>query len=167
MSRKALIAPAVAALATAAVIGAMSAVAGTASNARPQGNLLLGTWQSTVALPAPAPTVHSLQMYSPGGGWVETSDTDPRTRSPMFGSWERIHSQLYAVTGLHYIFDPQTGAYTGKRKIDRTLEVSADGQSYSNVARVTTFDTHGNVVSTFTVHGTGERVPVDRIPDQP
>jgi hypothetical protein len=85
----------------------------------------------------------------------------------MYGSWERVHGRVYASTGVHFLFDPQTGAYVGKRKIDSTREVSEDGQSYSAVSRVTTFDANGNVVGTFTARATSQRLPVDRIPDQP
>ncbi len=165
MFSKALAAFVVAALAAAIAVGGMSAAAGTTT--QPHRNALLGTWQATVVLPAPAPPVHSLQAYSPGGGWVETSDQDPRSRSAMVGSWERIDGRLYASTGVHFLFDPQTGAYLGKNKIDRTIEVAENGRSFSLVARVTRLAPNGTVLGTFTVHGTGERLPVDRIPDQP
>src|SRR3954452_19867225 len=100
----------VAAMSVAVAIGGISAAAGTTAHAKPPGHGLLGTWQATVILPAPAPPVHSVQVYTPGGSWVETSDQDPRTRSVMYGSWERIHGRLYASTGMHFLFDPQTGA---------------------------------------------------------
>ena len=85
----------------------------------------------------------------------------------MVGSWERIHGRLYASTGVHFLFDPQTGAYVGKRKINRTLEVAEDGQSFALVARVTTFDANGNVLGIFAVRGSGERLQVELIPDEP
>ena len=157
----------VAALSAAVAIGGISAAAGTTTKTQPHGHGLLGTWQATIVPPAPQPTVHSLQVYTAGGGWVETADQDPRGRSPMVGSWERIHGRLYASTGVHFLFDPQTGAYVGKRKINRTLEVAEDGQSFALVARVTTFDANGNVLGIFAVRGSGERLQVERIPDQP
>jgi hypothetical protein len=166
MSRKVLVGLLVGALAAAVAIGGMSATAGTTTT-KSHGNALVGTWQATIVLPAPAPPVHSVQAYTPGGSWVETSNQDPRSRSAMIGSWERIHGHLYAATGVHYLFNSQSGALVGSNKIDRTLEVAEDGQSFSVVARVTTFDASGHAVGAFTVHGTAERLPVDRIPDQP
>jgi hypothetical protein len=167
MSRKALIGLIVAVLSAAVAISVMTAAAGTTRPTQLHWHGLLGAWQANVALPAPAPPVHSLQVYSAGGGFVETSDGDPRSRSVMYGSWERIHGRLYASTGVHFLFDPQTGAYAGKRKINRTLELASDGQSYSAVAKVTMFDANGNAVGTFTARGTGERLQVERIPDLP
>jgi hypothetical protein len=48
--------------------------------------------------------------------------------------------RLYSAIGVHFIFNPQTGGYQGTRKINRTIELSQDGQSYETVARVTTLD---------------------------
>src|SRR3954451_134312 len=79
MPRKALLALIVAAL-SAVAIGGISAAAGTTTKTQPHGHGLLGTWQATIVPPAPQPAVHSLQVYLPGGGWVETSDQDPRGR---------------------------------------------------------------------------------------
>jgi hypothetical protein len=164
MSRKALLGL----LAAAAVaVGGVSAAAGTTGKKQPHAHGLVGTWQSTVVLPAPAPPLRSMQVFSPGGGWVESSNENPRSRSAMDGSWERLHGRLYATTGVHFLFDPQTGAYLGKRKVDSTREVSEDGESYSAVSRVTTFDANGSVLGTFMSRATAERLPVDRIPDQP
>jgi hypothetical protein len=159
-------ASAVAALA-ACVIGGMTASAGTSAAWRSQANTLAGTWESTINLPAPAPPVQSLQVYNRNGGWVETSNQDPRSRSAMYGSWERIHERLYAATGVHFLFNPETGAYIGTRRINRTVELSDDGQTFKLVAKVTTFDTNGNVLGTFTVRGTGQRLQTERIPEQP
>ena len=165
MSSKALAAFVVAALAAAIAVGGMSAAAGTTTQSHR--NTLVGTWQQTVALPAPAPPLHSMAVFAPGGGWVESSSEDPRSRSSNYGSWERVHGRLYATTAVHFLFNPQTGAFLGKRKIDSTREVSEDGQSYRAVSRVTTFDTNGNVLGTFTARANGERMHVDRIPDLP
>ena len=156
----------VAALA-ACVIAGMTASAGTSAAAHPQPNTLAGTWESTINLPAPAPPVQSLQVYNRNGSWVEVSNQDPRSRSAMYGSWERIHERLYAATGVHFLFNPETGAYIGTRRINRTVELSHDGQTFKLVAKVTTFDTNGNVLGTFTVRGTGQRLQVERIPEQP
>jgi len=158
---------AVAALAVCVAIGAMAASAGTNGAAHGSANTLAGTWESTINPPAPQPPVQSLQVYNRDGGWGETSNQDPRTRSAMYGSWERVHDHLYAATGIHFLFNPETGAFTGKRKIDRTLELSNDGQTFLVVAKVTTFDTNGNVLGTFAVRGTGHRLQVERISERP
>jgi hypothetical protein len=106
-------------------------------------------------------------VYNGDGGWVETSNQDPRTRSAMYGSWERIQGRLYAASGVHYLFNPETGTNIGMRRINRTLELSQDGQTFLLVARVTTFDANGNGLGSFTVRGYGHRLQVERISEQP
>jgi hypothetical protein len=83
----------------------------------------------------------------------------------LYGSWERIKGRLYAATGIHFRFDPQTGAYLGTRKVDRTIELSQDGQSFSAIARATTYDANGNVLGVGTATSAGTRISIDRIPN--
>ena len=131
------------------------------------GNQLAGTWEVTVNRPAPLPPLRSLQVLTDDGGMVETSNEPPATRSEQYGTWERIQGRLYAVTGVHFRFNPQTGAYLGTNKINSTRRLSQDGQSFAAIARVTVFDPAGNVVGSFTAAASGRRMQVERIPDQP
>jgi hypothetical protein len=75
--------------------------------------------------------------------------------------------RLYAATGVHFVFNPATGEFQGTRKINRTMELAQDGQSYETVARVTAFDASGNVVATFTARASGERMQLEPNPDRP
>jgi len=98
---------------------------------------------------------------------VETSNEPPATRSAQHGTWRRIQGRLYAVTGVHFRFNPQTDAYLGTHKINSTRRLSQDGQSFTAFARVTVFDPGGNVVGSFSATASGKRMQVERIPDQP
>jgi hypothetical protein len=131
------------------------------------GMKLAGAWQVTVNRPAPLTPVASLQIYNADGTGIETSNEPPTSRSPMFSSWERIGGRLYAATGVHFLFNPQTGEFLGTRKINRTIEVAKDGQSFTVVARVTTFGPSGNVLGTGVATAAGKRITVERIPDRP
>jgi hypothetical protein len=146
--------------------GAAIAPASTASNthARPT---LVGTWTATINLPAPAPPLRSMTVYHVGGTAVETSSEPPGTRSQMFSTWKRIGGRLYAATGRHFVFNPTTGAFEGTRKINRTIELAADGESLKSVARVTTLDPQDNVVATFTARTSAQRMQLEPIPDLP
>jgi hypothetical protein len=168
MTRRTTIAALVtAALAITVAAGASIAPAGTASNGHSSGKGLVGTWLATVNLPPPAPPLRSMSSYSRGGTGIESSNERPGTRSPMFSTWKHLGGRLYAATGMHFIFDPATGAFQGTRKINRTLEVARDGQSLKSVARVTTFDADGNVVATFVARSTAQRMQLEPIPDLP
>jgi hypothetical protein len=147
------------------VAGATSGATSASSTRALSGNQLSGGWQATVNLPPPLGPLLSLQVFDEGGGFTESSNEPPATRSVLYGSWERIKGRLYAATGIHFRFDPATAAYLGTRKVDRTIELSQDGQSFSAVARATTYDANGNVLGVGTATSTGVRIPIDRIPN--
>lgn len=144
----------------------MQAAAGAPSNVS-SGNALAGTWEVTVNRPAPLPPLRSLQTLTADGAMVETANEPPATRTAQYGTWERVEGRLYAVTGVHFRFNPQTGVYLGTQKINSTRRLSHDGQSFTAVARVTVLDPDGNVVASFSAAASGTRMQVERIPDQP
>ena len=155
----------------AAVFGAAAALAvGTASAGAEfgdAGNQLAGAWTVTVHRPAPLPPLVSLQVFTADGGVVETASEAPASRTAQFGSWERVSGRLYASTGWMLRFDPQTGAQVATMKIKRNIRVSDDGQSFEQAARATTYDLNGTVIASFPVVATGERMEIERIPDEP
>ena len=148
---------------TAVVASAASAGASSSS----AGNDLAGTWTVTVRRPAPLPPLASLQVYTSDGSVIEMANEAPASRSPQFGSWERIDGRLYAATALVFRHDPQTGAHVATIKIKRTMRVSDDGQSFTVVGTATTYDLDGNVITSFPVTAEGERMQVERIAEQP
>jgi hypothetical protein len=168
MTRKRTVASlALAALAIVALAGAAITPAGTASN-RHSGNRLAGTWILTVNRPAPEPPLTSLQLFTDDGSFTEwANDSSGAVRSPMYGSWERIRGRLYAGTGVFFRYNPQTGAHIGSLKVNRTIRLSNDGQSFTAVARAMVLDVNGNVVASFPVTASGERMQVERIAEQP
>jgi hypothetical protein len=168
MTRKPVVATLiVVALTIMVAVGAAITPSGEASSGHASPNGLVGAWTQTVILPAPLPPLRSIQVFNRGGTAVETSSEPPATRSPMLSTWKHLGGRLYAATGEHFIFNPQTGALQGTRKINRTIDVAQDGQSYATVARVTTFDPLGNVVATFVARATAERMQLEPIPDLP
>jgi hypothetical protein len=117
--------------------------------------------------PAPLPALTSLQVYTDDGSVIETANEWPTTRTEAFGSWERLEGRLYANTTVFFRFNPQTGAYLGTQKINRTIRLAENGQSLTLVARVTVLDPDGNVLSTFGATAYGERMQVEHSADQP
>jgi hypothetical protein len=168
MSRKRTIAT-LAAVAVVIVLAAGAAIApdGSASTSRSSGNKLAGTWIVTVERAAPLPpfTVH--QVFTRDGSFISFGGDPPASRSSEMGSWERIEGRLYANSGSFFRYNVQTGAHIGSVKISRTLRLSEDGQSFTMIGRVQVLDLAGNVVTSFLAQGTGERMQVERIAEQP
>jgi hypothetical protein len=119
--------------------------------------------------PGLAPTFKSLLSYARGGVMIETSSTSAAARrSPALGQWERIGNDLFATSMWFFRSDPATGANLGTQEVDRTVRLSADGESFAAVSMVQQFDVDGNLVGS-QLHATevGTRHAINRNPDQP
>lgn len=149
-------------LATVFTVVAVGGVIGTAGGATSEsaGNQLAGTWTVTVNRPPPLPAVSSLQAYTAQGSMIE-SGNDSASRSPQYASWKRIGGREYAATGIFFRFNPQTGAFLGRMKINRTIELAQDGQSFTFRGSSTVLDANGNVVVTVPASGSGQRLQVE------
>ena len=147
----------------AAVLWTASAGAGTGDS----GNELAGTWTVTVNRPAPLPPLQSLQVFTSDGSLYETANEAPASRTIQVGSWERVGGRLYAATAMFFRFNPATGAHVATQKINKNIRLSDDGQSFTQAVESTTYDLNGNVIATVHVSNQGQRLPVERIADEP
>jgi hypothetical protein len=158
----------VAAVAAAASLSSASSAASSA-----EGLQLDGTWMVTVSCinppPGLAPTFKSLMSYSRGGVLIETSSTSAAARrSPALGQWERIGNDLFATSMWFFRSDPATGENVGTQEVDRTMRLSADGESFTAVSVVQQFDVDGNPVGPqLRATEVGTRLAINRIADQP
>jgi hypothetical protein len=164
MSKRSLISMIVLVVVSAALTVGAAASAGAKAG---HGNTLEGTWVATVNRPAPLPPLTSLQVFTSDGGVVEMANESQATRTAQYGAWERIGGRLYASTGVLFRFDPATGAHVATMKINRTIRLSDDGETFTQAARATTYDLNGNVIASFPVRATGERLQIERIADEP
>ena len=136
------------------------------ANARSETDSLAGTWIVTIPRPAPQTTLKSLQVYTDSGGLVEMANESPASRTAQFGSWKRVQGRTYAVSAIIYEFN-EDGNFTSTAKINRTIELGRDRNTFKFVARVTIHDTNDKEVASFVARGTGVRMQVDRISDVP
>ena len=138
-------------------------------NGEASGSSVEGSWLITVTRVNPPPgmptTFQSLMTFAAGGGLTETSSTGTTRRGPAHGVWERISGRTYATSMTLFRFDPSTGAFLGTQRVDRTMELSQDGQSFEGVSLATLFDPAGNVVlGGLRATEVGQRLQVVRIP---
>jgi hypothetical protein len=159
-------------LVLAAIVTATGLTSASATSSA-EGLQLDGTWMVTVTRinppPGLAPTFKSLLSYARGGVMIETSSTSAvARRSPALGQWERIGNDLFATSMWFFRSDPATGANLGTQEVDRTVRLSADGDSFTAVAVVQQFDVDGNPVGG-QLHATevGTRLAINPNPDQP
>jgi hypothetical protein len=157
-----------------AVVAVVLVVAGAASGspADTHANQLAGTWVVTIPRPAPLRPIIVFQHWNADGTYLSYSGNgtlgdSPAGRSNEFGSWERIEERLYASSGSWLRYDTQTGAHIGSTRIDRTIRLSDDGDSFAVVGRVRVLDLDGNVIATALVRTSGVRMQIERIPDEP
>jgi hypothetical protein len=146
---------------------AVGASSSAGASTRHTGNKLAGAWIVHVVPPAPRAPVTSLQVYTRDGSVIESGNDGSASRSPAYGTWERIEGRLYANTTVFFRFDPATGAFIGSLKVSRTIRLAEDGQSFAVAGRVSVLDPNGNVLGSFPVTGTAERMQVERIADMP
>jgi hypothetical protein len=152
------------------VIGIAAGTA-TGSSSNSHANQLAGTWVVTIQR-APLPPIIVYQAWNSDGTYLSYSGNgtlgdSPAGRSNEFGTWERVDGRLYASSGSFLRYNTQTGAHIGYTRIDRNIRLSDDGESVAVVGRVRVLDLDGNVIATAVVHTTGERMQIERIPDEP
>ena len=152
------------AVATMVTAGAISASSG--EHRGGQGaNGIVGSWELTVDRGPQLPAVKGLTTYTRGHSVVGTANL--LIRGPSHGTWEHLHGRLFADTHVFFRFDP-AGSYLGTQRINETLRVAPDGDSYMAVAISNLFDPNGNLVAGgLRATITATRIHIDRIPDQP
>jgi hypothetical protein len=129
------------------------------------GNQIVGSWELTVNRGPQFPPVKGMTTYTRGHSVVGTANL--LVRGPSHGTWERVSGRLYADTHVFFRFDP-TGAYLGTQRVNETVRLARDGESYTAVAISNQFDPNGNLVAGgLRATITATRIHVERIPDQP
>jgi hypothetical protein len=129
-------------------------------------NTLTGTWTVTVDRPAPLAPLKSVQVFTSGGTMIEMANEPQAGRTAQYGVWERIEGRLYAATGTFYRFDAK-GNFVGTTKINRTIELGPDGNTFQHIARVGIYDASDHLTSSVVAKASGVRMTIERISDAP
>jgi hypothetical protein len=148
------------------VVGGANATSAIAKTPSESGKQLTGTWNVTVDRPAPLPPLKSVQVFTSSGAIIEMANESQASRTAQYGAWERIGGRLYAASSIFYRFDPQ-GNFVGTTKINKTIELGPDGNTFQHIARVGVYDASDHLVSTVVGRASGQRMPVERISDVP
>jgi hypothetical protein len=147
--------------------GAISAAAAEKPPKAAAPPVLVGTWDVTLTLPG-APPGRVLATFNIDRTTVESAAAPGTVRGASHGVWRIIERNLFAVTRVFFRFNPQTGAYLGTQKVNATVRVAPDGNTFSAVSISEQRDPAGAIVATG-LRGTaqGARMQVEPIPDRP
>jgi hypothetical protein len=146
---------------------AAGAVSAARADDEPRSRALVGTWDVTLQLPG-APPARVLATYNDDGTTVESAAASPATRGSSHGAWERIGRDLFSVTRIFFRFNPQTGAFLGTTKVNASVRVASDGESFEAVSISELRDPAGAlIVGGLRGTATAMRVHVETIEDRP
>jgi hypothetical protein len=167
MNRKRSIVAAITLFAMAIMVAAVSASAAKNPPRVSVGHSLVGTWDVTLSLPGQPPG-RVLATFAGDGTTVESAAAPGTLRGASHGVWERIGPSLFSVTRVFFRFNPQNGAFLGTQKVNATVRVAQDRNTFTAVSISEQRDPAGNLI-VGGLRGTaqGARLEVERIPDQP
>ena len=143
-------------------VTATTGIAGT----RSKSDQLTGTWSVALERPAPLAPLKSVQVFTSSGAMIEMANESQATRTAQYGAWERIRGRLYAASGIIYRFDRQ-GNFVGTTKINKTIKLGSDGNTFKHIARVSVYDASDHLLTRFVGRASGVRMPIERISDVP
>jgi hypothetical protein len=155
------------ALVAVGVIAAGAVSAARAGDDESRSRALVGTWDVTLQLPG-APPAPVLATFNDEGTTVESAAAPPATRGSSHGVWERIGHDLFSVTRIFFRFNPQTGAFLGTTKVNATVRVASDAETFEAVSISELRDPAGAlIVGGLRATATASRVHVETIEDRP
>ena len=147
-------------------IGVVSAGAAQKPGQPAQASAIVGSWDVVVTIEG-QPPFRALATFNADGTTVESSAHPPSLRSPAYGVWARTGPNVFSMTRLFFRFNPQTGAYLGTTKVNATVTVASDRQSFTAVSRSEMRDPAGGlVVGGLRSTAAGSRMQVGRIDDE-
>lgn len=129
-----------------------------AAKGAPGARAIEGIWDSTVTSKDCAtgavlgPPFKALIVFRRGGSFDVDNTQGRTTRGNIYGLWKQEAGAAFSANAVHLRYDPD-GAYAGLNKIQRSVTLAADADSFTASLKVQIFDLDGNVV--------GEVCPVE------
>ena len=125
---------------------------------------IVGAWSTAVTIvncqtgqPVGAPTIAGLSSFHDGGTMSEFGGSNPATRSPSHGVWQRERGWAdHSFAFMFYRYD-SSGALIGSQKVSGELELAASGDVYTSKVDVEILDLNHNVIVTACAVSTGTR----------
>ncbi len=81
----------------------------------------------------------------------------PRPSTPGLGAWRHADDHNYSAVTDAFVFSP-AGVWTQTHRLTRAIEVSIDGDEFTDTVALEIFDTNGNVIVTGCATSVGSRL---------
>lgn len=124
--------------------------------------LLEGAWDSQVTLTDcngnTLVTFRAYAIFNRGGTLTSTDNMPPTAHGPGLGTWERIGGRNYTAPFQFFNFNPD-GSFAGVQKINRTITLAADANSFTSVVAFDSYDPNGNLLFSGCGFETAARLP--------
>jgi hypothetical protein len=110
---------------------------------------LQGVWDSQVTLTDcngfTLAVFRAFEMFHQGGTLTSTDNTPPTLHGPGFGTWQHVGVGKYTAPFQFFNFNAD-GTFAGTQKIDREIQLAADGNSYTSTVTFASYDPDGNLI---------------------
>jgi hypothetical protein len=110
---------------------------------------LQGVWDSQVTLTDcngfTLAEFRAFEMFHQGGTLTSTDNTPPTLHGPGFGTWQHVGVGKYTAPFQFFNFNAD-GTFAGTQKIDREIQLAADGNSYTSTVTFASYDPDGNQI---------------------
>jgi hypothetical protein len=99
-------------------------------------------------------TFPALFTFAKGGTLTATTaGQSPALFTPNLGVWRHANDHSYSAVSEAFVFSP-AGAWIQTHRLTRAIEISDDGNDFTDTVALEIFDTNGNVI----VRGCGTSV---------
>ena len=93
-------------------------------------------------------TFPAMFSFAKGGTLTDTSAGQlPSLSTSGLGVWHHVNGRTYSAVSETFFFSP-AGAWTTTHRLTRLIQVSGDGNSYTDTVALEIFNTNGNVIVT-------------------
>jgi len=102
---------------------------------------LEGAWRLQLTVPA-------VFTFAKGGtATVITAGQLPSLATPGLGAWRHAQGHNYSAVTDAFVFSP-AGVWIQTHRLTRAIEVSIDGDAFTDTVALEIFDTNGNLIVT-------------------
>jgi hypothetical protein len=129
---------------------------------------LVGVWNAQATLHpcvGSPPPFGARHVFNADGTFINTDNQPGANPSgfrngPGFGTWHYMGGRQFAYYFEFYFFNPD-GTWAGTAKINVTITLAADGNSFHGDVKFQRYDTNGNLVA----KGTGSEDDTRQVPE--